>query len=62
MSKGSSKGSQKPVAKEAQKSEESHGKSKNAFSKAMIDPLLIEIGIDSWKDLATGRDALQKYL
>ena len=62
MSKGSSKSNPKPAAKEAQKTEELPGKKATNFSKLMIDPLLIEIGIESWKDLATGRDALQKYL
>jgi hypothetical protein len=62
MSKGSAKGYQKTASKEAQKSEEGSGEKATTFSKSMIDPLLVEIGIDSWKDLSTERDALQKYL
>ena len=62
MTKGN-KGYQKTVAKEAQKSEDSATQKKAAGgSKIMIDPLLVEIGIDSWRDLTVGREAIRTYL
>ena len=63
MTKGGEGSYQKSAAKEGQKSEDSApSKGRAAASKIMIDPMLIEVGLDSWKDLSTGRDAIQKYL
>jgi hypothetical protein len=61
MTKGS-KGYQKSAAKEAQKSEDVGSTKKSPGSKTMIDPLLVEIGIDSWRDLAVGKEAIRTYL
>ena len=63
MTKGGRGSYQKSAAKEAQKFEEAApSKGKAGGSKIMIDPLLVEVGLDSWKDLSSGRDAIQKYL
>ena len=63
MTKGGKGSYQKSAAKEAQKSEDSATQKKAAGrSKIMIDPLLVEIGIDSWRDLTVGREAIRTYL